>query len=200
MSTTRTSRFALLVSFAIVLVSSGGGGEAPDAHAFSTATATGTEAFVRRPVGNPCALSDYSVSFAADVSLSDTDGSSVGPFLISLPEGVYDVTVSTWLGGEDLPQEKNEQWSFSTDSGYESPATVDSSPHLLMNQAWAGQEIDSTTAVELHHSAPDGTQVANSVHPLCIGFDAIDEERLLGDGETPDDETRRGSSAPVLLP
>ena len=93
-STTRSTRLAIFLSFSIILVSSGGGGQAPDALAFQ-GEADGTDTnIVRRPVGNPCASSDYSVSFDASVALATSEAPAVGPFTISLPDGVYDVTVS----------------------------------------------------------------------------------------------------------
>lgn len=170
----------MLAGFMIVLTSSGGEANAADPLAFADTSNTQTEELVRRPVGNPCAASDYSVVFDEDVLLASDGASNVGPFDIALPDGVYKVTLSTWLGGQDVAEETNEQWSFSTDSGYRSPTTIDSSPHLLMNQAFDAQEISATTSVQLHHFAPPDQDNANSVHPLCIGFDLTeDHERVV---------------------
>ena len=68
-----------------------------------------------------------------------------------------------------------------------------------MNQAWTAQEISASTSVELHHRAPDSAEIANSVHPLCIGFDAADDGVFESD-DPADDEINLGGPAPALLP
>ena len=74
MSTTKNTRVAMLLGFLILLVSSGGGGETPEALAFHDgAGASAAEDLVRRPRGNPCAASDHSILFDSNVALTGAD-------------------------------------------------------------------------------------------------------------------------------
>ena len=122
-----------------------------------------------------CSSSTFSVAFgASDILFDSAFGSdTIGPIDIALPAGTYDITVATWLGPYDDPNQTMEQWSFTTDSDYESPLTSDSSPVLQQNQTFEDVDLAATTQITLQHK--NDTGVANSVHPLCIGFELQEE-------------------------
>lgn len=141
----------------------------------TTAAPTTTESTVPkvpRPTNRDCSTNDYSLAFNSDVVLMAPTPSMQGPFNISIPAGTYDITVSSWLGFEDYAPDVMEQWYFSTDSGYTSPLTTDTSPELIANDLFSNQTIPATTSITLHHRSPSSAQ-PNSVHALCIGFRAV---------------------------
>lgn len=168
-----------LLGFSLLLSACSGDGDVPEALAFDDAPG------LMRPVGNPCATNEISVAFDEGVVLSGSDEVAVGPFDIALPAGTYDVMVSSWLGAHEDPTETNEQWFFSTDSGYVSPTTLDSSPELLMNQAFQAQSIAESSSVMLHHPAADSNS-DSSVSPLCVGFRLIEAEEVINAADSTD--------------
>lgn len=129
---------------------------------------------VNRPTNRTCSTNEFSVAFGPEVVLIAPDGSSTGPFSISVPAGTYDITVQSWLGFEDIAADTMEQWFFTTDTGYTSPVTTDSSPELIFGQVFSDQTLAADVSeITLFHAAPDGDR-PNSVHPLCVGFTAVD--------------------------
>lgn len=167
------------LGLSMLLAACSGEGDVPAALAFQD-----TET-VNRPVGNPCASNEFSVVFDESVVLEDSDTDTLGPFDIALPAGTYDVLVSSWLGAQEDPLQTDEQWFFTTDSGYTSPTTTDSSPELLLNQSFTAQNIAEATSVMLHHKAP-GSEISNSVHPLCVGFREVEVEEAISAAGTND--------------
>ncbi len=175
---------AATLGFTMLLAACSGEGQVPDALAFQDSSSDPAPAFVPRPEGNLCAGSDHSIQFDTDVVLIDPQTTTLGPFNISLPAGTYDVTLATWLGGEELPLQTMEQWSISTDTGYTSPLTTDSSPVLVDSQTFTDQVIGNTAWITVDHKAP-GMDSANSVHPLCVGFTSVEEPVVTTTTEAP---------------
>ena len=192
-TTNRFGFIALLVGFILLLGACSTESSPPDGLAFqddssgdtvpqqsltdtsSTAAPTTTASTVprvNRPWDRDCSTNDYSIAFGDDVVLITPAPTMAGPFNVTVPAGTYDITVSSWLGFEDYPTHVDESWYFSTNSGYTSPLTTDSSPELIMNDLFSAQTIGETTSITLHHKSPNSAQ-ANSVHPLCIGFRAV---------------------------
>lgn len=171
---------AVVLGLAFFLSACSGNSGVPESLAFDDALA------VNRPVGNPCASNEISVVFDEGVVLSDSDAVAVGPFEVELPAGTYDVLLSSWLGAHEDPSQTSEQWFFTTDSGYVSPATLDSSPELLMNQAFRAQSIGESTSVTLHHIADGETDSVSTVHPLCVGFREIEAEEMINATDSTD--------------
>jgi len=135
-------------------------------------TTSSTVPRVFRPTDRTCSTSDHSIAFGEEVTLIAPTPSMQGPFNISIPAGTYDITVSSWLGFEDYPDDTMEQWYFSTNSGYTSPLTTDSSPELTVNDLFSSQTVPEATSITVHHRSPSSAQ-PNSIHPLCIGFRAV---------------------------
>jgi len=115
--------------------------------------------------------SNYSVAFDSSVALIDPGVTTLGPFAVNVPAGTYEITMSSWLGLTDDPAQTMEQWYFTTDSGYTSPLTTDSSPNMIFTDVVNTQTLPATASVTLHHKGNTG--VTNSVHPLCIGFRTV---------------------------
>jgi hypothetical protein len=179
----RFSLMALFAGFVLVLGACSTESTAPDGLAFQddssgdtsstvAPTTSATVPRVFRPTDRTCSTSDHSIAFGEEVHLQAPSPSTQGPFSISVPAGTYDITVSSWLGFEDYPDHTMEQWYFSTDSGYTSPLSTDSSPELIVNNLYSSQTLPATTSITLHHRSPSSAQ-PNSIHPLCIGFRAV---------------------------
>jgi len=116
-----------------------------------------------------------SVSFEYFQLLNDDYRHTAGPFAIELPSGVYDVTMVSWDAHHthDQRTQLNEQWYFTTDSGYSSGLTLDIP--LESNSTTtvqAEQTIDATTSITLRHAGIDNV---NSVTPICIGFVPVEQ-------------------------
>jgi len=103
--------------------------------------------------------------------LIDPSNATFGPVSVNVPAGTYEITMSSWLGTHDDPAQTMEQWYFTTDAGYTSPLTTDSSPNLVFTDVVQTQTLGATTSVTLFHKGNTG--VTNSVHPLCIGFRTV---------------------------
>ena len=178
----RFSFMALFAGFVLVLGACSTDSTPPDGLAFQddssgdtssvAPTTSSTVPRVFRPTDRTCSTSDHSIAFGEEVTLIAPTPSTQGPFNISIPAGTYDITVSSWLGFEDYPDHTMEQWYFSTNSGYTSPLTTDSSPELTVNDLFSSQTVPETTSITVHHRSPSSAQ-PNSIHPLCIGFRAV---------------------------
>lgn len=193
----RTNRFsfiALFMGFVLLLGACSSESAPPDGLAFqeddssqdpqipideatttTEAAPTTTESTVpkvNRPTNRTCSANDYSIAFPADLALIAPSPTTGGPFSVSVPAGTYDIVVWSWLGLEDYPTHVDERWYFTTDSGYTSPLTTDSSPELVTADQFSNQTLGATSSITVHHSAP-GSAEANSVHPLCIGFRTV---------------------------
>ena len=185
---------AIFAAFMLLLAACSSTGNPPDALAFqdedpstvdedptttteaptTTAAPTTTEAptttaapdpGVSRPTNRTCTSSDYSVAFPSNVFLIAPTRTSQGSFPISVPAGTYDITVQTWLGFEDIPSHTMETWFFTTDSGYTSPVTVDSSPTLVNGQVFTAQSIPAgTTSITLFHGKPGSDMTLSLIH------------------------------------
>lgn len=141
----------------------------------TTAAPTTTESTVPkvpRPTNRVCPGNDHTLVFDASTVLMAPTPNTQGPFTVNIPAGTYDITVSSWLGFEDYAPDTMEQWYFSTDSGYTSPLSTDTSPELIANDRYVNQTVGATTSITLHHRSPSSSE-PNSVHPLCIGFKAV---------------------------
>lgn len=141
----------------------------------TTAAPTTTESTVpkvNRPTNRTCQGNDHTVVFDESVVLIAPSPNMSGPYTVDIPAGTYDITVSSWLGLEDYVDHTDEQWYFSTNSGYTSPLSTDSSPELITNDLFSNQTVGATTSITLHHKSPSSAQ-PNSVHPLCIGFKTV---------------------------
>lgn len=189
--TNRFSFIALFMGFVLVLGACSTESEPPEGLAFQESQDSGdvpedttstTEAAptttestvpkVNRPTNRTCSANDYSIAFPADLALIAPSPATGGPFSVSVPAGTYDIVVWSWLGLEDFPTHVNERWYFTTDSGYTSPLSTDSSPELITADLFSNQTLGATSSITVHHSAP-GSAEANSVHPLCIGFRTV---------------------------
>lgn len=166
---------AVIAGVALLFAACSTESEPPEGLAFqedssgTTAAPEGTP----RPTNLSCSGSDHSIQFDASLQLVDPNVPSSGPHSISLPPGIYDIQVGTWLGFEDYPAHTKEQWYFVTDSGYTSPTTRDTSPTQVVSDTFSGQLISSAvTSITLHHKLP-GKPQNNSVHPLCVGFTLV---------------------------
>ncbi|NNC81027.1 MAG: hypothetical protein HKN94_12845 [Acidimicrobiales bacterium] len=114
-----------------------------------------------------CGESAIVMEFPDSVVL-DEDTQSAGPYDITLPAGNYVVRTATWMG-PDGGIGSNQQWYFTTDSGYRSPETSDSSPVESSINQFDDQVLGAATAeITIHRVEAAGT--IDRVHPLCLGF------------------------------
>ena len=71
---------------------------------------------------------EYSFGFEGTRLLNDGISDSAGPFAISMPAGTYDITLHSFDDHAAHPgqvAQTQEQWYFTLDSGYSSPASSD---------------------------------------------------------------------------
>lgn len=104
-----------------------------------------------------------------------------GPFPIDLAPGTYDITMRSRDAHDEhyQPEQENEQWYFTLDSGYTSaPSTDISTDQNNSSTNLSAQEIGASTSVTVHHLRSGGV---NSVDPICIGFTTA----LAADDEAP---------------
>jgi hypothetical protein len=199
----RFSFMALFAGFVLVLSACSTDSTPPDGLAFQddssgdtsstvAPTTSSTVPRVFRPTDRTCSTSDHSIAFGEEVHLQAPTPSTQGPFSISVPAGTYDITVSSWLGFEDYAGHDMEQWYFSTDSGYTSPLSTDSSPEQIVNNLYSSQTLPETTSITLYHRSPSSAQ-PNSIHPLCIGF------RAVAPPETTTTTTSTTTEAPAVI-
>lgn len=124
---------------------------------------------------------------------------TAGPFSIELEPGIYDITMNSWDAHDEhyQPEQENEQWYFTLDSGYTSAPSVDipteqnsSSTTLL------AQQIDASTSVTVHHLRAAGV---NSVEPVCLGFASV-ADQTNGDVPEQTEPTVIEGETPVSVP
>ncbi len=117
---------------------------------------------------------------------------SAGPFSIELEPGTYDITMTSWDAHDEhyQPEQENEQWYFTLDSGYSSPPSIDiPTDQNTSATVLSAQEIDGSSSVMIHHLRAGGV---NSVEPVCLGFTALTTE--------PDDVTPAAETEPATDP
>lgn len=137
---------------------------------------------------------EYSFGFVGTRLLNDGISDRAGPFSITLPAGVYDVTLESFDDHEAHPgqhEQTAEQFVVTLDSGWVSPPSID----IPDDDNWAttvhrDQVIAESTAISVRHLGQGGV---NSVEVLCVGFTPA--TAALGLTEDPVDEPE--PSAPV---
>ncbi|MDW3180213.1 MAG: hypothetical protein R8J94_22765 [Acidimicrobiia bacterium] len=114
---------------------------------------------------------EYSFGFAGTRLLNDGISETAGPFAIELPAGTYDIRLDSHDAHDEHPgqdEQTQEQWYFSLDSGYSSPASHDVADDQNFSVTeFYGVEIPASTAITVHHLGEGGI---NSVDVLCVGF------------------------------
>lgn len=132
---------------------------------------------------------EYSFGFLGTRLLNDGISNSAGPFPITLPAGVYDVTLRSFDDHEAHPgqtEQTAEQFVVHLDSGWVSPPSID----IPDDDNWAttvhpNQTIDASTAISVHHLGQGGV---NSVEVLCVGFTPVTEVQGLVEEPVEDPE------------
>ena len=157
---------------------------------------------------------EYSLGFEGTRLLNDGISDSAGPFVISMPAGTYDITLHSFDDHAAHPgqvEQTQEQWYFSLDSGYSSPASSDIA--LESNSSVdtiRGAVIEDTTAITVRHLGEGGI---NSVAPMCVGFTSVSSapvvvepdtsvvppETIVAGPPSPADEVTQISDVPVAV-
>lgn len=134
------------------------------------------------------ACGEYSYGFEGTRLLNDGISGSAGPFSIELPAGTYDVTMRSHDAHDEHPgqdEQTQEQWYFTLDSGYQSPASTDipNESNDMVDEIGA-QAIGDTTSITVHHLGQGGV---NSVDVVCVGFTTVvvEEPIILAPVEEP---------------
>lgn len=117
---------------------------------------------------------EYSFGFEGTRLLNDGISNNAGPFSISMPAGTYDITLHSFDDHVDHPgqvEQTQEQWYFTLDSGYTSPASSDIPDDGTSTvDTFTDVVIEASTAISVHHLGQGGV---NSVAPMCVGFTTV---------------------------
>lgn len=118
---------------------------------------------------------DHSFGFEGTRLLNDGMSNSAGPFAVSLPAGTYDITLHSFDDHAAHPgqvEQTQEQWYFTLDNGYVSPASTDiPDDEVFSSDTFSSVNIAEATAISVHHLGEGGV---NSVAPMCVGFTAVE--------------------------
>ena len=137
---------------------------------------------------------EYSFGFLGTRLLNDGISDSAGPFPITLPTGVYDVTLESFDDHTAHPGQVDqtaEQYVVILDSGWVSPPSIDiPDDSNRATTVHRDQVIAESTAISVRHLGEGGV---NSVDVLCVGFTPATV--ALGLTEDPVDEPE--SSDPI---
>lgn len=127
---------------------------------------------------------EYSFGFEGTRLLNDGISDSAGPFTISMPAGTYDITLHSFDDHAAHPgqvAQTQEQWYFTLDSGYTSPASSDIA--LDSNSSvdtFRGVVIEDASAITVRHLGEGGI---NSVAPMCVGFSSVSSRPVVVEPE-----------------
>ena len=133
-------------------------------------------ATTNRPTTNLCESSEFSIAFPESFVLTDPATTMIPDVAFDVPAGTYDIFMVTWKGFTEDPSQTMEQWFFETNGAtpYVSELSSDDDAELIViNQPGTAVTVDAFTSIKLSHKAP-GMDSANSVHPICVGFRAVD--------------------------
>ena len=161
-------------------------------------------ATTNRPTTNLCESSEFSIAFPESFVLTDPATTMIPDVAFDVPAGTYDIFMVTWKGFTEDPSQTMEQWFFETNGAtpYVSELSSDDDAELIViNQPGTAVTVDAFTSIKLSHKAP-GMDSANSVHPICVGFRAVDapvETTTTTEAPVVVEETTTTTEAPVVV-
>ena len=123
----------------------------------------------------PMAAADecVDVTVASGFRLLANRAPVAGPYAVDLPAGNYHLVVTSFdeqHAMDDPPVQLAEQWYFTTDTGFTSPATPDLSDALVSDQFDLGVfSVPASTSITFYHAqgGPGAQSVTPTVHFIC---------------------------------
>lgn len=119
-----------------------------------------------RPTQLGCGSSEFTIEFPASVVLG-AETTAAGPYDLALPEGTYTIRTASWMGPAG-DAGANQRWYITTNGGFESPLTSDSSPVGSTVNQFDNQALEASSTITIH--LDNGAGLFDEVHPLCIGL------------------------------